>query len=364
MIIRVILCLLFLFLSLGGYSQSGEQPNPLSVGLRSHYGFIIPHSKAISDVAYSNPYGVEADISRFFTTLEAWEKCNCYSKAGISIIYFNFDNPAILGSTFFSTVYFEPVLARRNRLFLSLRTEIGFAYLTNIYDEITNPLNLFFGARLSFPLRVSLHLNYRLNETFYLNISGYFNHISNGGIKQPNKGMNFPTASIGLTWYFNSLQFEDHTELKNRIPISTNYHFSCSVFGTLKTVSKTGNYKDKNMFICGFTVNMSKNIGRFTNLVAGFEFISDGYAREKMHREGIDKDHNKLAFMAGHKLTMGRIIFTQQLAAYLYAPYEYEEVYQRYCLLYRITDRLAFGTSLKAHKNVADVFDVRLTVLF
>ena len=42
-----------------------------------------------------------------------------------------------------------------------------------------------------------------------LTASGNYNHISNGGLKQPNKGINYPTLALGLDYIPNPILIQN-----------------------------------------------------------------------------------------------------------------------------------------------------------
>src|SRR5688572_17842411 len=162
----------------------------VSIGSQFYYGKILPHSKAIVDLTGSYLWGLQTDISRIRYTKASWSICNCYSENGISLSYFNFNNPKELGEAFNLVLFAEPQLTL-GRLFLSLRAGMGVAYVTRIYHTDLNPRNLFFSTPWSGLLMTQLSTRYRLTPQWSLRFSASYQHISNGGKRQPNKGMNF-----------------------------------------------------------------------------------------------------------------------------------------------------------------------------
>ena len=114
--------------------------------------------------------------------------------AGIQAGYLNFQNPDVLGSAFELTFFAEPIITHRRNFMFSIRGGTGISYHTKYYDKLENPSNLFFSTRFAFPLFIGARFKYRIADHTYITLSGCYNHISNGGFKQPNKGMNFPTT--------------------------------------------------------------------------------------------------------------------------------------------------------------------------
>ena len=56
-------------------------------------------------------------------------------------------------------------------------------------------------TRLNFTEQVGLVLQYRVGVNSALSLQYRFCHVSNGGIKTPNVGVNASVLSVGLTWY-------------------------------------------------------------------------------------------------------------------------------------------------------------------
>lgn len=174
--------------------------NAVTIGLYGHYGFVIPHTREIKNIADSYPWGISADLSIHFTDSASWQYLHAYPRLGATLAYYNFDKPDVLGSAYALIVYAEPFLAAHKDFGLSFRMGLGIAYLDNVYHPETNPDNLFYSTKISFPLVANLMTNYRLDDYFLLRAGATYKHISNGGIRQPNKGINFPSLSIGVDY--------------------------------------------------------------------------------------------------------------------------------------------------------------------
>ncbi|NJO90852.1 MAG: acyloxyacyl hydrolase [Chloroflexia bacterium] len=96
----------------------------------------------------------------------------------------------------------------QKKLGFGIRSGVGISYLTTVYDEINNPDNQFFASHIAFLLLVEFKAKYKINKKLELTASFCYNHISNGGIKQPNYGMNFPTLTFGADYHFNPIDLK------------------------------------------------------------------------------------------------------------------------------------------------------------
>ncbi len=342
-------------------SDSVSSRTAINIGLQGHYGFIIPHSSTIRDVADSNPWGVEADLSFHFNSANAWQYLQAYPRLGASLAYYNFDNPDVLGNAYSLVFYAEPFLSAHKNFSLSFRLGGGIAYLTKPYNEETNPQNLFYSTRFSFPLVANLMGNYRLNNYVLLRAGATYQHISNGGINQPNKGINFPTATLGINYAIRPAGFTEQlggraeTEGEKR-------NYLLALIGSRH--DRTDRPKEQAPLV-GVTAYVSQRIGRISAITAGAEWIADYTIKKELASRGEDKDFQRGALLAGHELQIGRIRFSQQLGLYVYAPHKGKDpVYQRWGLEYHTQKLLFFGINLKAHRHVAEFLDVRAGLRF
>jgi len=337
---------------------------PFIIGSRIHYGSILPHSGSIKELANSNPWGVELNINWLNISEKSIKQCNCYSRTGIAITYFNFANPEKLGSSVNGTVYFEPLLSYKRKLYFTFRAGTGVAYVTKVYDEINNPENKFFSSHSGFILLLDLNLRYKLSNSLNMIAFGSYNHISNGGIKQPNKGMNYPTAGIGFDYNFMPVAFKPvpKTQISDKEKITL---WKFEFLESLKVQAKTTEFDEKACFIYGFSVFADHRIGKHSALNAGLEWVSDGYIKEGLKRAGIEMDHRKAAFLFGHNLLFSKFNFTIQLGVYFYNPHKtMDEVYQKYMIQYKFSKMVYAGVYMKAHRHVAEIIGLNIGLAF
>lgn len=334
---------------------------PFQWGCRLHSGFIIPHSREIINVAQSNPFGLEITAQWVLNTPEQTRKLGLISKRGFAFHYVNFDNPQILGHTVAVVPFVEPLIRPWGNFYGSIRLGLGPAWLTKLYDPETNPTNLFFSFPLSLWAMLNAHVHYKLSPQWELSAGINYNHISNGGMKNPNKGMNFPTYNAGASYSLKPVKMtrpEKNKDWKNE----PRYYGHLSLIGTLKNMDPAPEYPElTRCWSYGALLTGAKRVGRFSGLTLGTEWVHDGFAAETLRRQNIRRSAWKGAILTGHELLVGRVSFGTYLGVYLFNPSgDLDPVYQRYVLQYRFGRRLLVGSSMKAHRHVADVFDLRI----
>jgi hypothetical protein len=353
--------LLFFFLIISLPARSQEDKNEFrSVAFMGHYGFIIPHSRHIRHLSDTWPFGIELSVGNLRTTAESWKVFNSYWNRGIILGYFNFRNPDITGGAYMLTGYVEPYIIRGEKLNFTIRGGAGLSYHTRIYDSIDNSENKFFATRINFPVYVAARLNYELRPGVFLNIAANYNHISNGGIRQPNLGMNFPTISAGLQYYTSG-----SPELLQRYDSDEHIETGISLFAQFLTgyrvVDESPPYPEKGTLAYGFHLRAAKQLTKFYSLNAGGEIIFDGAIKERIRREGQSTDYKRMAVTAGQEFLFGRAAFTQYFGFYIYSPYKaFRNIYQKYELSFRMTPEISAGAFLKAHLYVAELMGFQI----
>jgi hypothetical protein len=180
-------------------------------------------------------------------------------------------------------------------------------------------------------------------------------------MKTPNKGMNFPSYNAGATYTFRPMPIQRAPRTSDWKKAKRHYLYAQAI-GTIKTVEATPDFPVKKIrWQLGAIAMAGWRIGRITALAAGTEWVHDGWTRERLDRAGDQTSALKGGFLFGHELLTGKVRFTVHLGTYVYNPSRTTDaVYQRYGLFYQVGKHIQFGSTLKAHRHVADVFDVRL----
>lgn len=343
---RLIISLVFLFSLPDTYGQGIQR-----LSLEGQYGFIIPHSPELKPLSDSNPYGISLQYQALKTSKANWDACACFHYLGIQLSYHNFANRSVLGSAASLAGTFEPILWQNQRLRVSLLTGIGVSYLSEFYDAIANPDNVFFSTPISFLGFVSPKLEYRFSDTWSAQLSFAYNHISNGGQRQPNKGMNFPMLGLGINTYLANPELPRH----EKAPISKNWVGYLDAGFTTSEMAVSPARKS----VFGLSAGTYRAVSRINALGGGIELVAD-YAL------GNQSPALMPSLFAANHFLFGKFDFSQRLALYLHKPDNYQDgaFYQRYLLMYRAFRNVSLGVSMKAHGHVAEHMDLRIGYRF
>jgi len=338
--------------------------NPKVLSLEPHKGFIIIHSEDIRNIKNSYPTGFDLSVSIHDNTASAWQTCNCYPRTGLAFSFFDFDNQRVLGRGYLLSFYIEPHFELGKGVTFSMKGTSGLGYLTKPFDEKTNPDNRSYSLYVNGYLQLKAGLNYRINPRWTVSLSANYNHISNGGIEEPNKGINFPTASAGVDYTFNPQRFPKREKISpDTVQLANNWEVNS--FVAYKELSHGAGER---FFIYGVQGFYNHPIHQLHSLRVGAEWIINRAVKAKMRKQGEQQKlfkHHRGNLLAGHAFLLGRFRFSEQIGVYLFRPFnDHHPVYQRYSLTYRITDRIQAGIGLKSHLHVADFLDVRLGMRF
>lgn len=319
-------------------------------GLETQTGWIIPHNSELRDIASSRPVSFKISSQWMKTSRKNWEACNCFHNLGLSFSVVDFQNQKELGRAWNMSGSFEPLLFRAGKWSGSLSSGIGVSYLTRVFDPIDNPRNTFFSAPISFLLFISPKLTYDFSLHWALQSSFTYNHISNGGQRQPNRGMNFPMWGLGILHYTRKVDFPSYQ--KSQIPKTWSFYVDLG-FNTRDGASGSRN------------PNFSFAGGAFRQLT-GIIGLGGGLELAKDFSLPIQENRSEALIPGvffGNHLLFGRFDFSQRMVMYISKPAGYQEdheFYQRYILNYLLNENFRIGAGLKAHGHVAEYMDFRL----
>jgi len=335
-----------------------SQKNIVSVALAGHTGFIFVHSADVENTRGARPWGLQATLLWQKIDEQAWNTCNCYPRQGLLLGYYNYDNQ-VLGQSAKVGYFLEPAFRLTPATSLLVRGLAGLAYATNPYDPVKNPQNQSYSLPVSAYVALGGGVYVHLTQHYRLNVHVLYEHISNGGLKEPNKGINYPTVGVGLEYLVNPVPIPQRDRSSQRNSIHKKIRWAVYGLATSRTVALGTQAR---YFIGGLGITASKQVGRMHALTAGLEGYWDFASRERMQLENLTgRSHFRQGVMLGHAFLLGRFTFSQQLGVYTFnqIPY-FDRLYHRWGLVYHWHTNWGAGINLKAHRQVANFIDFRL----
>ena len=343
--------------------DSTTKRNIRSIGLGVQHGFIFAHSPEVENTKGANPTGVELIFSWQRNDAQIWNLCNCYPRKGLLLSYYDYDNE-ILGKSFSAAYFLEPTYKLGKDVFFSFKGSAGLSYLTNPFDSIHNPTNRSYSTSISMYLIVGLGLWFRISDHWWLNLSANYQHESNGAIKQPNKGINWPTVGAAINYQLNPSPYFTGTRRKDKFWKNYSMRWDAGLFGLPKK-GFDENGESKRLPLIGLAFQGAKQVGRINMITLGAEVYRDESLNAQLKKDSINASPVKAGILAGHEFILGKFLFSQRLGFYVFdqTPY-YNNLYHRWGVQYRVTRYLGIGFNLQAHMQVADFVDLRILYTF
>jgi len=326
-------------------------------------GTILIQDKDAAHLVEKKTRGAQLDFSVVKNTQRAWDYCNCYTKNGVSLSYVDFGNPVNLGHAVNLVAYTEPYLSFSHKLQFSFRGGAGFAYLNRTFNAITNPDNTFYSRKLSFMLLLNLNAYYALTPSLRASLTAQFSHISNGGARDPNWGINFPTFGVGLEYMLQpgSLKPRLRRPFTDRsIKVITN------VFGGRRLLQARDIWPDQHGAIAGVNTGVVKPLGRISAIGLGGELYYDGTSNLREARDQKEYSDMIGAISIQHYFFFGKVLFGQQLVYQVTRlnPDVANHIYQRFFLEYQLYRHWYGGITLKSRGNVSENLSIATSLVF
>ncbi len=337
--------------------------NIFSVTFGTQFGFVFAHTEAVQNTKGSYPYGAELLLSWQRNDQKTWNLCNCYPRKGLLLAYYNYDN-SILGKGLVSAYFLEPTYRLNKNIFFSFRGAAGLAWLSNPYDPDHNSENMSYSTSVNMYTTVGLGLWWRLSDKWWINTSANYQHSSNGGMKQPNKGLNYPTAGLAVSYIPQPMPYFSGERSKERYWKHQPVRWDLGLFGTAKRI-QTDSGQSKRVPIVGIQLQAAKQVGRINALTAGIEVSGDRSVDMQLEKDSINASAIRAAVLGGHEFLLGKFLFSQRIGVYFFdqTPY-FDAWFHCWGINYRINKSLDVGLNLKAHKQVAEYFDFRIVYSF
>jgi hypothetical protein len=159
-----------------------------------HAGTVLKHTSKINIASGTLIPGAEIGIFRNTTGQRAWERYYHKPQYGAALVWF-WPGARAHGHAIGFCPSFTIPFRTNERSGWSFRIGGGLGIVTKPYDFQTNPTHNAIGTRLN--NITQFKFSYRRNTDRYRLQTGFaFTHFSNGGIRQPNFGINMPSLFL------------------------------------------------------------------------------------------------------------------------------------------------------------------------
>ena len=358
--IRILLINLCCLCSLYCFSQNDSAAINV-IALKLHYGSVFIHTPAVKNVAGSQPYGAALDLSRLSMDSVSYQKCNCYPRYGFTLSYFDFDNK-ILGHAAMISYFLEPNYRISNDLKFTMRAAAGLTYASNPYNKIKNPQNNNYEIRLNPYLQIGAGFNYNILRHLSIALMGNFQHFSNGGFKQPNRGLNWITGSLGLLYHVQNNKLPGFKPTRYAGWKSKKAWVDAGVL-YLPSQGYNSKIMGQRKYLYGVFGQVTKQYGKVSGITGGAEIYYDEIKYTSVNK--TKRSPIQAGIHAGHIFLFNRVSFSQQIGLQVIKENATaNNTYLRFGLSYMLTRHFVVGVNLKTHADNADFADLRVMYRF
>lgn len=314
-------------------------------------GGIVSHNPPVAHLAQSHPriYSIEYSLEDL---LKEWSRAYSCPKVGVSLQYFDYQNPEILGTSLAGLFFMEPRLTSR----FSYRLGSGVVVNFKPFNLENNTKNLMLGSRLAMVMHGQFSYYQPVNSKVGFRFGLGLTHFSNGAFTQPNSGINVFFASIGaVVWPRGRKIFVETVKDK----FQPNYRFSVDGFASFSMVEKlpVGGPKYP---VFHASVRPNYRVGRKSSLYSGLDFCYNE-ARAQLIRDKpwFGRREGRLGFLIGHELHISNLSLITDFGFYVIKPHEIDPwLYQRYGFRWKISGPTSILLLLKVHRSKAECLEL------
>jgi len=336
---------------------------PFTIQINPYLGFIPLRLVDLTDKKSKYDLlglkGISTDFSLLYVKRAIWQYFDCYPRVGVTISY---GRPANQGHILSGLLYIEPNYSHLAGWEFLTRLGIGAAYVKvpgnypikkkEEEDEEQDQDILEvdpFREEPSLALAWGLLWKWRLTPNWHLHAGlnfDYLPYLHEQGTDETNKDLLISTASLGVSYTINPSIYDysrPQGPRKTRIDVAW-------LSGFRKPDSTLVKDDNAYYYVGGLYGQWSCQIVNNYAFTLATEWVKDLAAKKELE-EKLKNDNLKVGFLLGHEFLWGKLIFRQQLGAYMLndtaimPPWGF--FYTRLGLDYRLTNFLLLGVSLK-----------------
>jgi hypothetical protein len=181
-----------------GFHHKLHSPN-LVAECKIYYGWTLDHHIEITP--FKRHYAAyEVSIQKATYGRTRWEYMYNYPLIGLAYWYSDLGNTTALGSAHAIFPFINFPLLSKKGFNIYFRLGVGLGYLTEKYDRYKNYENLAIGSHFNGNVNLLFEARGPIGKKLIASGGLSLVHFSNGGIRQPNYGLNMPSVNFALAY--------------------------------------------------------------------------------------------------------------------------------------------------------------------
>lgn len=360
---RIVLTLYVgLFLVFNVRSQSdyihvqSKQKAAFNIGIRGHYGFIIPHRVGMENLIQGHVKAGEISMEKQTSGNKSWQKSWKYPIVGFCFYGADLANRKELGYSLavFPYLKFSPI--NQNRFRLSIRVGGGFGYVTKRFDTESNYKNVLIGSHANIIANLVGEAQWKLSDRIWISAGLGFMHYSNGAFRVPNLGINVPSMNAEFNYRIG--QNPQRTIPSDTIP---SVKYSATAFGSfgLKENYPVGSEKFP---VYNLSLQFNRHFGYRSKIILMVDVFQNTSLEQRMSQDSVSyngpTDITQIGFMLAYGMVVDKLTITVGQGIYARTKYKGDtHFYHRVGVTYDLTKRIGLRWMLKTHFFKADCFE-------
>jgi len=239
------------------------------------------------------------------------------------------------------------------KISLNFYPSVGLAYTNKSY--FNHPKNIILGTNINYNLSANLGLEIPANQNNAVLFGLGFYHLSNGGMKIPNGGLNTLQVYLGLK--HNNLTTNKNLHESAYSTLQKNNFELMLGFGKRGVYQQQHSYLYRSGLYTGYNFYYNDMVSFKAGLDAVYYFTTydSNNATATMQYFGTSYDKLRLGASAGIDLQIWRLSITSQFGKYIHFNSFYDQKwYWTFGPTYNITPKFGFSIKTYMHKTQAD----------
>jgi hypothetical protein len=297
----------------------------------------------------------------YTTGKKLWHRYYNYPTIGVGFHHSTLGNDAIYGHMnaiyLFTNRYFGN---NNNVINFGNRISLGACMVNKYYNLYSDPFNMALSTKINIYINYSLETDIRLFPKTDLKLGIGISHISNGNIKEPNKGINFITSFVGLKYSISNPKNIRNTNPYVK-PDSTKNQFVITGSFGLKSTSR---FTNSSYSVYALSAEYSRKVSRTGWIGLVLTNYYDNSLKQELETENPsyiykNTDRIRTALNLSYEMKMGNLSYLLQPGIYLKNKYTHiGNISNRFGIRYYFPKGITANFMVKAHwVAIADVIE-------
>ncbi|CAA7385781.1 acyloxyacyl hydrolase [Chryseobacterium fistulae] len=380
---RYLYLLVFVSLSSIYYSQKIDSLQHSSFVLTggAEYGKVLATNIHLKILENKNYVGYSFQFLKQATGKKEWERQYNFPQYGIGFFAFDFLENKQMGSPFAVYGIYNAKLRQWGKLKWYHNIDFGISFNSNPFNNDTQYYNTSVGSKTNMFISLGTGLYYELGRYFDIGLNLKFNHLSNGSLKIPNKGLNTVAPQLSIVYYPERI----NPKLSDTIPIIHKKYntLEFSVFGGKKDSFYRGDKRDDLKLYEGYDYSIygaeafymrqyspksAYGLGVGVTMDEQYNhtmYVSDSTLYQKKR---FSNNQPLVSIIPTYRLMMDRLYINIGAGYYVFKKsrkYDSPAFFQRIGLQYQITDRFFAAFGINAYDmHIANYLEWKLGYTF